>query len=310
MRALVRELLLQALREYREDGLFPENHRTDCYTPVFVDEKGTHCAVGHLLALSGQSQLVRKISFERNLATVHQLSDEPALAQWLDAAGLSLAEAELIQPGYPPLCSTPAQCFCAPYHSDYTRQTRYEGTDGGVVTTAVLDCTIIQGNTARIDRIYGTTEGHSVGDSITVYVASGTEQSRVLVPVEANGTQPVEWDRPTDAGAHFFVAMAVSPDGTASCVRSGWGRVDSHTQATTAISALISEDCHSTFASLDRRADDRRCSRACSVASPGAPSPISSPSLSILLSLVSALVVRRARRPRRAQPAAPSTSIE
>ncbi len=140
LRALVRDVLLRALREYREEGIFPENHRTGWHSPVFVDEQGTRCAVGHLLELSGES--------ERNLATVHQLADEPRLVQWLEAAGISLTEASLIQPGYAPTCSTAAQCFCAPYRIRGAPQSRYEG-DGGVQTTAVLDCTLIETNTAR-----------------------------------------------------------------------------------------------------------------------------------------------------------------
>jgi hypothetical protein len=309
LRALVRELLLRALSEYREEGIFPENHRTGCHTPVFVDEKGTRCAVGHLLALSGESELVRKIAAERNLATVHQLADEPRLVQWLDAAGISLTEAALIQPGYAPTCSTAAQCFCAPYRIRGARQTRDEG-DGGVQTTAVLDCTVIEQYTARIDRIYGSTQGHSVGDTIRVSVPTPTDHGRVLVPVEANGGQPVAWDN-LDAGGPFYLAIPVSPDGTATCTAVGWGSVDTHAQATTAISALISADCAATFVSLDRSGDDRRCNRACSVASPASNGPASSPSISILLSLVGALVVRRARRGQRprsvAQPASPSS---
>ncbi len=307
LRALVRDVLLRALREYREEGIFPENHRTGWHSPVFVDEQGTRCAVGHLLELSGESELVQKIASERNLATVHQLADEPRLVQWLEAAGISLTEASLIQPGYAPTCSTAAQCFCAPYRIRGAPQSRYEG-DGGVQTTAVLDCTLIESNIARIDRIYGSTEGHSVGDTISVTAA--TDRGRVLVPVEANGAQPIRWDQ-LDAGQPLYLAIPVSPDGTATCTALGWGSVDTHAQATTAISAWISGDCASTFVSLDRSGDQRRCNRACSVASPASQGPASSPSLSILLSLVGALVVRRARRAQRprsvAQPASSSS---
>lgn len=307
VRSLVRALLLQALREYREEGRFPKNHHTDRHTPVFVDEVGTHCAVGHLLALSGEGALVEKISAERNLATVHQLSDEPALAQWLRASGLSLAEAELIQPFYSPTCSSPTECFCAPYRTHSASQTRLESSDGGALTTAVLDCTLTAHDTARVDRIYGNTTGHSVGEIISVHLTSFAQQTRALVPVEQTGTQPLLWHNGADAGQTVYLALPVSADGTATCVGIGWGGVLTHTQATTAISALISDNCAATFRSLDRSGDDRVCTGgSCTVP---APSHTETPSatLSILLSLVSALVVRRARRAR-SSPRAPSAS--
>jgi hypothetical protein len=92
------------LREYREAGVFPHNHVVaDRAVPVFVDEHGTHCAVGYLMMRDGRSDLVARISRTRNLATVPELADEPGLAAWLDGAGLSLEEAARIQPWYQPI---------------------------------------------------------------------------------------------------------------------------------------------------------------------------------------------------------------
>lgn len=91
------------LARYRGRGVFPHNHVvSDRRVPVFIDEHGTHCAVGHLIAKSGHAQLSRRIAGERNLARVRELSDEPELVAWLDEAGLSLAEAARIQPYYGP----------------------------------------------------------------------------------------------------------------------------------------------------------------------------------------------------------------
>jgi hypothetical protein len=92
---------IEVLRAYREAGVFPHNHVLDGrYSPVFVDEHGTHCAVGYLIAQSGRKDIVRRIASTRNYATVHQLADEPGLAEWLHDAGISLEEAARIQPEY------------------------------------------------------------------------------------------------------------------------------------------------------------------------------------------------------------------
>lgn len=92
---------IEVLREYREAGVFPHNHvLPDVRTPVFVDEHGTHCAVGYLLARDGRHELVAGVRAARNTATVHELADEPELVAWLEGAGLTLDEAARIQPMY------------------------------------------------------------------------------------------------------------------------------------------------------------------------------------------------------------------
>lgn len=98
---------LDVLRAYRDTGVFPHNHVVDRRTPVFVDEHGTNCAVGHLIARSGREDLVRRIARTRNYATVPELADDPELAAWLDEAGLSVEEAARIQPWYGPIEPTP-----------------------------------------------------------------------------------------------------------------------------------------------------------------------------------------------------------
>jgi hypothetical protein len=94
---------LDLLRAYRERGIFPHNHVVlDHRTPVFVDEHGTQCAVGYLIARSGRSDLTRRIARARNLATIAQLADDAELKRWLAEAGLSPVEAAMIQPQYGP----------------------------------------------------------------------------------------------------------------------------------------------------------------------------------------------------------------
>ncbi len=95
-----RRLNAQRLQAYREAGVFPKNRQQPGRTPVFRDEDGTRCAVGELLWQSGETALVQRIAATRNLATIHQLADEPGLADWLVQQGLTLEEAARIQPGY------------------------------------------------------------------------------------------------------------------------------------------------------------------------------------------------------------------
>lgn len=88
------------LREYRDAGVFPHNHVTSSVTPVFVDEHGTHCAMGYLIARSGRTDIVNRIRSDRNLARIRELADDTALVAWLDENGISVDEAARIQPSY------------------------------------------------------------------------------------------------------------------------------------------------------------------------------------------------------------------
>ena len=90
----------ERLLAYTAAARFPKNRRVPGRVPVFRDEDGTLCAVGALLWASGERALVDHIVATRNTATVAELTDEPGLAAWLDAHGLTLAEAARIQPTY------------------------------------------------------------------------------------------------------------------------------------------------------------------------------------------------------------------
>jgi hypothetical protein len=104
------------LREYRLAGVFPHNHTVaDRRVPVFVDEHGTHCAVGYLLARDGRGDVVGRVRTTRNNATVHELADDPDLVAWLAEAGLTLEEATRIQPTYEPPIVQPVERSSASY---------------------------------------------------------------------------------------------------------------------------------------------------------------------------------------------------
>ena len=106
---------LDTLNEYTRAGQFPHNHtgagrerpfpfpqgfpELPCRTPVFVDEHGTHCAVGALLAADGQGEMVSRIVAESNLLYVHEMRD-PEISTWARENGFSVDELAMIQPQY------------------------------------------------------------------------------------------------------------------------------------------------------------------------------------------------------------------
>lgn len=91
---------IQRLAEYRDAGVFPHNHVTSAMTPVFVDEHGTQCAMGYLIARDGRADVVDRVRSTRNLARIHDLADDSALVSWLERNGLTLDEAARVQPQY------------------------------------------------------------------------------------------------------------------------------------------------------------------------------------------------------------------
>ena len=102
-RTAARARVLGYLDQYRRHGVFPHNHVViDRRTTVFVDEHGTHCAVGYLMARTGAGALARRIADTANLARVADLAGDPELRDWLDRNGLSVVEAAMIQPAYDP----------------------------------------------------------------------------------------------------------------------------------------------------------------------------------------------------------------
>jgi hypothetical protein len=109
---LNRRLLLDELQRYRALGRFPKNRDfPGRAVPYFVDADGTHCAVAHLMAVSGHGDLVEHIRRTNNFGKVRELARLAEVRAWVRAAGLTLGEAARIQPQY---CfySQAEACFC------------------------------------------------------------------------------------------------------------------------------------------------------------------------------------------------------
>jgi hypothetical protein len=157
--ALCRALLLDELGRYRRRGLFPLHPGGAREIPQFIDAHGTRCAVAHLMQITGQGELVRRIAETDNAASVHALARLPELGAWLAAAGLSLDEAARIQPAYCYYHEADA-CFCS---TDWSAgQVDPSGVTGLAVGAIVaLDERVIR---VRVDHIGGTLPGLAVGD--------------------------------------------------------------------------------------------------------------------------------------------------
>jgi hypothetical protein len=97
-----RAALLATLRAYRDRGEFPHNYDFPGQAvPYFVDrETGVLCAVAHLLASTGRRDIVDRVARADNNVWVPQLAGDTAFTRWLDAHGLTLAEAAFIQVPY------------------------------------------------------------------------------------------------------------------------------------------------------------------------------------------------------------------
>lgn len=94
-----RRTLLDTLEAYADRGLFPTNHALHGRTPVFIDERGTACAVGYLMIASGHEALAERIHREMNLAYIHAIT-LPEVSAWADDHGFTIDELAWIQPTY------------------------------------------------------------------------------------------------------------------------------------------------------------------------------------------------------------------
>ncbi len=93
--------LLDSLRSYSRTGVFPVNDYLTYKSPVFIDRKGTHCAVGYLMQQSGHDNLARQIDVNEKFAYVKQIKTA-GVKQWADEFGFTVEELAWIQPTYPP----------------------------------------------------------------------------------------------------------------------------------------------------------------------------------------------------------------
>lgn len=93
--------LLDELHAYALAGIFPVNDYLPYQNPVFIDRKGTHCAVGYLMQQSGHDDLAQRIDKAEKFAYVKNIKTS-GVNEWAIEHGFSQNELAWIQPGYPP----------------------------------------------------------------------------------------------------------------------------------------------------------------------------------------------------------------
>jgi MYXO-CTERM domain-containing protein len=258
----VRRLLLAELGRYRRWGQFPCNPLFQELTPFFIDAQGTRCAVAHLLELGGEGELVQRIARERNNARVAELGDEPRLRAWLDAAGLTLDEAALIQPSY---CEKPdTGCVCRNTATGQLEVSTTSAPKDGIAT-------------ARVNVIHGRVDPSiEVGSEIQVE-SFRSEPAELIVPGWPTGS--LDDGTPTFSGA----------DVTNDRFFCGGDVVISKQQY---LQAVQSSNCDGTMRSFDEW-EVPDCNRGCGCRAVGASAPTPA---GILIALVGAIVARRMAR--------------
>ena len=126
---LTRSHLIELLDGYRLAKTFPLNHYRHERIPVFIDEHGTHCAVGYLMMKSGYENLAQRISAADNYVWVKDITDPEAIA-WQEYSGFTMEELKLIQGAYdwyppnawvsPDKFETPQMPICTTAYFDET----------------------------------------------------------------------------------------------------------------------------------------------------------------------------------------------
>lgn len=94
-----RSTLLERLRHYRNNNVFPRNSYGGSPKPYFFDAEKRACAVADLLIYSDKTELAGKITAWDNNARVKDMHF-PELLQWAKKNGISKQDLILIQPQY------------------------------------------------------------------------------------------------------------------------------------------------------------------------------------------------------------------
>lgn len=92
--------LLDLLRVYRLQGIFPHNERfPNERKPCFIDEAGRICAVGYLVEQSAGRTIAESINEKWQYDYLSDMEDA-VLDQWIAESGLTKEECAMIQPTY------------------------------------------------------------------------------------------------------------------------------------------------------------------------------------------------------------------
>jgi hypothetical protein len=289
LQRLVRALVLDEVAHYCRERRFPKNRDFPVQTPYLIDADGTRCAVAHVLELGGAAALVARLAASRNNAWIRELADEPELVAWLEAVGLTVAEAAAIQPSYCPVPNS--NCVCG----GGFRGMVFEG------STGVLEVTVMQtsdkgpdGSTrsAHVDAVYGDTRGYVVGEEVRVW-SSAEPGTKGLVGLTADVLVP--GDDAGDAGGPTRLPVMIPlTDGVlGTCSSNEFAQEHPLTSSEIASYWIAGPDaCHAQLAARDAEWREDSCDEGGCSTTKEAP-PAAELTLSILLALVGAITARR-----------------
>ncbi len=112
-----REKCLDVLRKYASDVVFPQNRYHKERIPYFIDHRGVHCAVGHLIMSTGYGDFAQQVHKENNYLYLGELQEiYPEIEFWAEENGFTPKELAWIQPGYSPCvtdCSEEMFIICS-----------------------------------------------------------------------------------------------------------------------------------------------------------------------------------------------------
>jgi hypothetical protein len=161
-----RQVHVARLEAYAARGVFPQNRDfDDRRMPYFIDRRGTRCAMAHLIEQSGSGAYVLRVAATINKAYVAEIARDAELggplAAWLDANGLTAAEAARIQPAY-----DPCQFNCPPpeRRDPPAVPTSYKAASAGAIvggiSTAALNVALLsRGGAGRTAGWLGAASG-------------------------------------------------------------------------------------------------------------------------------------------------------
>jgi hypothetical protein len=99
--AAKRSELLGYLDDYIAKGITPTNWGLPWRTPVFIDDRGSICAVGYLIERSVGRALPETIAKTHRYDYLEDIAAAmPEVARWIESSGFTLDELASIQPGY------------------------------------------------------------------------------------------------------------------------------------------------------------------------------------------------------------------
>jgi len=105
-----RKEILGYFDEYIAKGTTPQNVHVPWRTPVFIDDRGTICAVGYLIERSASRTLAEKIAKDHRYNVLEDIAAAmPEVRAWVESSGLTLEELASVQPGYTPVVSWNSQ---------------------------------------------------------------------------------------------------------------------------------------------------------------------------------------------------------